>query len=42
MLGEFKCGQDAFVHLFRKKRTQMYTFLANFYPNSLWRSHVRR
>ena len=48
MLGEFKCDQHVFVHLFRKKllfdingsteflSTQMRTFLANFFQNSLW------
>ena len=47
MLGEFKCDQHVFVHLFRKKLlfdinksteflgTQMRTFLANLVQNSL-------
>ena len=47
MLGEFKCDQQVFVHLFRKKllsdingsieflSTQMCTFLANLFQNSL-------
>ena len=47
MLGELKCDQHVFVHLFRKKAffdisgpkelfiTQMHTFLANLFQNSL-------
>ena len=54
MLGEFKCDQHVFVHLFRKKllfdingsteflSTQMRTFLANLFQNSLCKSHARR
>ena len=54
MLGEFKCDQHVFVHLFRKKllfdingsteflSTQMRTFLADFFQNSLWNCHARR
>ena len=53
MLGEFKCDQHL-VHLFRKKLlfdinsstefliTQMRTFLANLFQNSLWKSYARR
>ena len=54
MLGEFKCDQHVFVHLFRKKllfdingsteflSTQMRAFLANLFQNSLWNCHARR
>ena len=47
MLGEFKCDQHVFVHLFRKRLLfdtndptevlgiQMRTFLANLFQNSL-------
>ena len=54
MFGEFKCDQHVFVHLFRKKllfdinglteflSTQMRTFLANLFQNSLWNCHARR
>ena len=54
MLEEFKCDQHVFVHLFRKKllfdingsteflSTQMRTFLANLFQNSLCKSHARR
>ena len=53
MLGEFKCDQNVFVHLFRKKilfdinglteflSTQMPTFLANLFQNNLCKSHAR-
>ena len=54
MLGEFKRDQHVFVHIFRKKllfdisgstdflSTQMRTFLANLFQNSLCKSHARR
>ena len=54
MLGEFKCNQHVFVHLFSKSlffnincsteflSTQMHTFLANLSQNILWKSHARR
>ena len=54
MLGEFKCDQPVFVHLFRKEilfdingsteflSTQMRTFFANLFQNSLCKSHARR
>ena len=53
MLGEFKCDQHVFVHLFRKNlffdtngsieflSTQMRTFLANLFQNILCKSHAR-
>ena len=53
MLGEFKCDENVYVHLFRKKllfdinglteflSTQMRTFLANLFENNLCKSHVR-
>ena len=52
-VGKFKCDQQAFVHLFRKKlrfdingsveflSTQMRRFLANLVQNSLWNCHAR-
>ena len=52
MLGEFKCDQHVFVHLFRKKllfdinglteflSTQMRTFLANLFQDNLCKSHA--
>ena len=54
MLGEFKCDQNVFVHLFRKSlffdingsteilSTQMRSFLANLFQNSIWKSRTRR
>ena len=54
MLGEFKCDQHVFVHLFRKKllfdinglteflSTQMHAFLANLFQKNLCKSHARR
>ena len=54
MLGEFKCDQHAFVHLFRKNlffningsakflTTEMDTFFANLSHKSLRKSHARR
>ena len=54
MLGEFKCDQHVFVHLFRKDllfemngstellRTQMGTFLSNLFENSMCKSDARR
>ena len=54
MLGEFKCDQHVFVHLFRKKllfdingsteflSIQMRPFLANLFQNKLCKSHARR
>ena len=54
MFGEFKCDQYVFVHLFRKKllfdindsieilSTQMRTFLADLFQNSLWGCHAIR
>ena len=53
MFGEFKCDQHAFVYLFRKKlifdtndsteflSTQMRSFLANLFQNSLPKCHGR-
>ena len=54
MLGEFKCDQQVFVHLFKKKllfdingsakflSIQMRKFVANLIQNSLWNCHARR
>ena len=54
MLGEFKCDEQIFVHLFRKKllfeindsteflSTHLRTFLANLFQNNLHKSHARR
>ena len=54
MLGEFKCDQQVFVHLSRKKilfdingsaevlSTQMRTFFVNLLQNSLWSCDARR
>ena len=54
MLGEFKCDQHVFVHLFRRKilfdingsteflSTQMCTSLANLFQTNLWKCHARR
>ena len=54
MLGEFKCDQHVFVHLFRKKilfdindsteflGIQMCTFLVNLFQTSLRKCHARR
>ena len=54
MLGEVKCDQQVFVHLYRKNLifeinssadfliTQIGTFLANLFQSSLCKSHSRR
>ena len=54
MLGEFKCDQDVFVHLFRKTNTfyrngsrvflstQMSTSLAHLFQHSMWKCDARR
>ena len=54
MLGDFKCDQHVFMHLFRKKlifdinnsteflSAQMRTFLANLFQSSLSICHARR
>ena len=54
MLGEFKCDQHIFGHLYKKKMffdingttqflsTQMHTFLSNSLQNSMWKRHARR
>ena len=54
MLGEFKCDQHVFVYLFRKSlffdindsteilSTQMRSFFANLFQNSIWKSRARR
>ena len=54
MLGEFKCDQHVFVHLFRKKslfdingstevlNPQMRKFLANLFQKNLCKTNARR